>query len=93
MAIRFAVARRADIMAISHNGFVVGTGEGFLVLQKAIATTVSSQPLPGLLRLSLEAIPEISSGSIEKGGYPGKSLRESRGAHSAALGGHFTPVL
>jgi catalase len=46
MAIRFATGRAADIMAISHNGFIVGTGEDFLVLQKAIAATDSSKPHP-----------------------------------------------
>jgi len=33
-------------MTISHNGFVVGTGEDFLALQKAIAATDSSKPHP-----------------------------------------------
>jgi catalase len=46
MAIRFAVGRGTDIMAISHNGFVVGTGEDFLALQNAIAATDSSKPHP-----------------------------------------------
>ncbi len=46
MAIRFEIGRGTDIMTISHNGFVVGTGEEFLALQKAIAATDSSKPHP-----------------------------------------------
>ncbi len=46
MAIRFGSGRGTDIMAISHNGFIVGTGEDFLALQKAIAATDSSKPRP-----------------------------------------------
>lgn len=46
MAIRFGIGRGTDIMTISHNGFVVGTGEEFLALEKAIAATDSSKPHP-----------------------------------------------
>ena len=46
MAIRFGTGRGTDIMAISHNGFIVGTGEDFLALQKAIAATIPSGPHP-----------------------------------------------
>lgn len=46
MAIRFEIGRGTDIMAIDHNGFIVGNGEEFLALQKAIAATDSSRPHP-----------------------------------------------
>jgi catalase len=46
MAIRFGTGRGTDIMTISHNGFVVATGEEFLALEKAIAATDSSKPHP-----------------------------------------------
>ncbi len=46
MAIRFEIGKGTDIMAISHNGFVVGTGEDFLALEKAIAATDQSKPHP-----------------------------------------------
>jgi catalase len=46
MAIRFGTGRGTDIMAISHNGFLVGTGEEFLALQKAIVATDASKPHP-----------------------------------------------
>jgi len=46
MAIRFGTGRGTDIMTISHNGFIVGNGEDFLALQKAIFATDSSKPHP-----------------------------------------------
>ena len=46
MAIRFGSGRGTDVRAISHNGFVVGTGEDFLAMQKVIAATDSSKPHP-----------------------------------------------
>jgi catalase len=46
MAIRFEGARATDIVAISHNGFLVGTGEEFLALIMAQATTDPSKPHP-----------------------------------------------
>jgi catalase len=48
MAIRFNLPSggKTDIVALSHNGFVVGTGEEFLALQKAIVATNPSQPHP-----------------------------------------------
>ncbi|MEO8370691.1 MAG: catalase [Candidatus Solibacter sp.] len=44
MAIRFAAGWGTDIMAFSHNGFLVGTGEEFLALVKAQAATDASAP-------------------------------------------------
>jgi catalase len=48
MAIRFALpnGRGTDIVAFSHNGFVVGTGEDFLALQKAVVATDPTKPHP-----------------------------------------------
>lgn len=48
VAIRFALpgGERTDIVAISHNGFVVGSGEEFLALQKAVVATDPSKPHP-----------------------------------------------
>lgn len=48
MAIRFALPGGAftDIVALSHNGFVVGTGEDFLAFLKAIAATRPDSPHP-----------------------------------------------
>lgn len=58
MAIRFATGRGTDIMAISHNGFIVGTGEDFLTLQKAIAATDSSKPHPWPIETFLGSHPK-----------------------------------
>jgi catalase len=48
MAVRFALPGGAftDIVANSHNGFFVGTGEDFLALIKAIAATTPASPHP-----------------------------------------------
>jgi catalase len=48
MAIRFKLPGdgKTDIVAMSHNGFVVGTGEEFLALQKAAVATDPSKPHP-----------------------------------------------
>jgi catalase len=48
MAVRFRIAGGAetDIVALSHHGFIVGTGEDFLALQKAIVATDPSKPHP-----------------------------------------------
>ena len=48
MAIRFTLpgGGETDIVSLSHNGFVVGTGEDFLALQKAIVATDPSKPHP-----------------------------------------------
>ncbi len=48
MAIRFGLPGGAytDIVANSHNGFVVGTGEDFLAFLKAIAATRPDSPHP-----------------------------------------------
>jgi len=39
-----------DVVAISHNGFVVGTGKEFLALLKASAATDPSTPQPSPIR-------------------------------------------
>ena len=48
MAIRFNLpgGAESDIVAMSHNGFVVGTGEEFLALQKSIVATDPGKPHP-----------------------------------------------
>ena len=48
MAIRFNLpsGRGTDLVVLSHNGFIVGTGEDFLALQKAIVATDPSKPHP-----------------------------------------------
>jgi len=61
MAIRLGIGRGTDIMTISHNGFIVGNGEDFLVLQKAVFATDSSKPHQWPIEAFLGAIPELSN--------------------------------
>lgn len=58
MAIRFGSGRGTDIMTISHNGFVVGTGEEFLAFQRAITATDSSKPHPWPIEVYLGSHPK-----------------------------------
>ena len=48
MAIRFRLpgGGQTDLVMLSHNGFIVGTGEDFLALQKAIVATDPGEPHP-----------------------------------------------
>ena len=48
MAVRFRPpnGRETDIVVLSHNGFIVGTPEDFLAVQKAIVATDPSKPHP-----------------------------------------------
>jgi catalase len=48
VAIRFTLpgGERTDIVALSHNGFIVGSGEEFLALQQSIVATDPSKPHP-----------------------------------------------
>jgi catalase len=48
MSIRFDLpaGQATDILGLSRNGFVVGTGEDFLALQKAVVATDLSKPHP-----------------------------------------------
>lgn len=59
MAIRFELpgGGQTDIVSMSHNGFVVGTGEDFLALQKAIAAIDPSKPHPWAIELFLNTHP------------------------------------
>lgn len=48
IAIRFTLpdGSHTDIVSISHNGFIVGTGEDFLALQKSVIATDPTKPHP-----------------------------------------------
>jgi catalase len=70
MAIRFSLPGGGvtDIVSLSHNGFIVGTGEDFLALQKAIVATDPSKPHPwpieaflGSHPLALKFVQEIQA--------------------------------
>jgi catalase len=59
MAIRFQLTAGGitDIVAISHNGFIVDTGEEFLALQKAVVATDPSKPHPWPIEVFLSTRP------------------------------------
>ena len=59
MAIRFSLpgGGETDIVSLSHNGFIVGTGEEFLALQKAVVATDPSKPHPWPIEAFLGAHP------------------------------------
>jgi catalase len=59
MAIRFEPSggKETDIVAFSHNGFPVGTGEDFLSLQKAIVSTDPRKPHPWPVEVFLSTRP------------------------------------
>jgi catalase len=59
MAIRFSLpgGGETDLVTMSHNGFVVGTGEDFLALQQAIVATDPSKPHPWPIEAFLGARP------------------------------------
>ncbi len=72
MAIRFALPGGAftDIVAISHNGFVVGTGEDFLAFLKAIAATRPDSPHPSPIEAFLGTHPRSLKFVVDNGPLP-----------------------
>ncbi len=79
MAIRFHLAGdgKADIVALSHNGFPVGTGEEFLALQQAVAATNPSQPHPWPIEAFLGARPLALKFVMESRVIPASFATES----------------
>jgi catalase len=59
MAIRFMLpgGRYTDIVSFAHNGFVVGTGDDFLALQKSVLATDPSKPHPWPVEVFLSTHP------------------------------------
>jgi catalase len=72
MAIEFKPrgGRPTDIVAISHNGFVVGTGEEFLAFIKAVGTTDPSKPHPWPVEAYLGSHPRALKFVQELKGMP-----------------------
>jgi len=72
MAIRFALAGGAftDIVAVSHNGFLVGTGEDFLAFLKAIAATRPDSPHPSPVEAFLGTHPRARKCVLDKKPLP-----------------------
>lgn len=72
LAIRFRLPDGAvtDIVAMSHNGFVVSNGEEFLALQKAVVATDPSKPHPWPVEEFLGAHPAALKFVKENGVVP-----------------------
>jgi catalase len=72
MAIRFALPGGAftDIVANSHNGFFVGTGEDFLAMLKAIAATKPDSPHPSPIEQFLGSHPRALKVVIDSKALP-----------------------
>jgi catalase len=67
MSVRFKLPGNGftDIMAISHNGFVVGTGEDFLAFFKAIAASGPDAPHPNPIEAFLGSHPRAAKFATE----------------------------
>jgi catalase len=79
MAIRFHLPGegRTDIVALSHNGFAVGTAEEFLALQQAVAATNPSQPHPWPIEVFLTIHPLAMKFVVESRVIPASFATES----------------
>jgi catalase len=67
IAIRFMLPTGAftDIVSISHNGFVVGTGEDFLAFLKAVAASGPEAPHPNPVEVFLGSHPSAAKFVME----------------------------
>jgi catalase len=72
MAIRFKLPNGGftDIVSISHNGFVVGTGEEFLAFLKAIAASGPDAPHPNPIEAFFGSHPRAAKFAGEVGARP-----------------------
>jgi catalase len=79
MAIRFHLPGDGitDIVALSHNGFVVATGEEFLALQKAVVATDPGKPHPWPIEAFLGAHPPALKFVMENRVIPASLANEA----------------
>ncbi len=87
IAIRFKLPDGSitDIVSLSHNGFVVGTGEEFLALQKAVAATDPSKPHPWPIEAFLGAHPLALKFVLENRVVPASFATESFFSNNAFM--------
>jgi catalase len=85
MAIRFALpgGDQTDIVAMSHNGFVVGNGEDFLALQTAAVATDPSKPHPWPIEQFLGAHPRAMKFVVDNQVAPASFANEAFFANDA----------
>ena len=79
MAVRFHLPGdgKTDIVALSHNGFIVSNGEEFLALQQAVAATDPSQPHPWPIEVFLGTRPLALKFVLESRVIPASFATES----------------
>lgn len=87
MAIRFQPTngKESDIVSLSHNGFVVGTGEEFLELQKSVVATDPTKPHPWPVEAFLMAHPLALKFVQEKGIVPVSLANEAFFSNNAFI--------
>ncbi len=85
MAIRFELpgGEETDIVAMSHNGFVVGTGEEFLALQKSIVATDPSKPHPWPVEVFVTSHPRALKFVVDNKVIPASFATEAFFANDA----------
>ncbi|HTI71777.1 MAG TPA: catalase family peroxidase [Candidatus Limnocylindria bacterium] len=79
MAIRFQLPENneTDIVSMSYNGFVVGTREEFLALQKAVVATDPAQPHPWPVEVFITSHPRALKFVQENAIIPASLANES----------------
>jgi catalase len=79
MAIRFTLpdGSDTDIVAMSHNGFVVSNGEDFLALQKAIVAIDPSKPHPWAIEVFMSTHPRALKFVVDSKVVPASFATES----------------
>ena len=79
IAIRFQLPGSGitDIVAMSHNGFVVGSGEEFLALHKAVVATDPSKPHPWPIEAFLSTHPRALKFVMENRVVPASFATEA----------------
>ena len=79
MAIRFQPpnGKETDIVSMSHNGFIVGSGEEFLALEKSVVATDPTKPHPWPVEVFLMAHPLALNFVQEKGVVPASFANEA----------------
>ncbi len=87
LAIRFKLpgGGKMDIVAISHNGFVVANGEEFLELQKSVVATDPSKPHPWPVEAFLGAHPPALKFVLDNRVIPSSFANEAFFANNALV--------
>jgi catalase len=85
MAIRFALpgGDETDIVAMSHNGFIVGNGDDFLTLQTAAVATNPTKPHPWPIEEFLAAHPRAMKFVVDNQVAPASFASEAYFSNNA----------